>query len=380
MSGFGKKEDNAGNVSRFGGSFRQRAAQTRANIEATHSKKSGGNKRFNDMFKPTLVGSDKVRVIAGSFEYTGADGEGNQYTETLQYWPFIEHFHGIKKRSFQCSGGPTHFLKGKRADCTGCDAFYAGGGQGEDGKKKKGAMSKREMFAFTVWHYWKYHKIEQMDEKGQVQKNDKGEPYYDWVRCDGRGCKMCKEGKESCDGRLLFWPMGITHFTTLTDDIDQLVGRSCRSCGTKDSITAVAWLCPNEECGEAIVDFSSTELTDKQILELTTKPTRCGTCGHTGFLRELVECSGCDSPERSTIFDEDIDLKRSETGTGDKKQTTLSTTGWSAPSAPDPKYADKMKPLPLNIMFGPTPVADQRKIMGENDAPAGNPGFRQFTR
>ena len=381
MSGFGKSEGDASNVSKFGGSLRQRAAQTRANLESTHSKRGGGGRRYSDQFKPTTVGSDKIRIIAGDYTFVGSDGEGNLYEEHLQYWPYVEHFHSTKKRSFTCSGGPKHFLKGKRDECLGCDKFYAGGGTGDDGKKTKGPMSKREMFAFTVWHYHKYHKIEQMDDKGNVVKNDKGEPYYDWVQCEGRGCTACKEKKESVDGRLLHWPMGVTHFKTLTDDIDQLIGRSCRSCGERDAVEPVAWLCSNPECQEAIIDFASTELSDEKILDISSKKNKCSTCGYVGFLVELVQCKSCDNPERATIFDVDLEVKRAETSDReDSKATVLMATGWSNPCPPDAKFADKMKPLSLNTIYAPTSVEMQKKMLGEGGESAGNPGFRSFNR
>jgi len=378
MSGFGKKTEDAEGVGRFGGTLRQRAAQTRANIESTHKKKGGGSRRFGDQFKPVTVGSDKIRVVAGDYKYIGADSNGNIYEEPLQYWPYVEHYHGVKKRSIICSGGPKHFVKGQRDPCYGCDKFYAGGGKDSDGKYKKGPISKREMFAFTVWHYHKYHKIEQMDDAGVVQKNDKNEPYYNWVRCDNRGCKMCKEQKEFVEGRLLYWPMGVTHFKTLTDDLDQLIGRSCKTCGTKDSIESVAWLC--DSCGEAIVDFATTELMDEQILELTAKKNRCSTCGHTGFLKELVQCNTCEEPERATIFDVDIDVKRSEGASEESSATTLMATGWSAPCGLAENLKDKIKPLDLPGIHTPTPFESQPRALGEEGASAGNPGFRDFKK
>lgn len=374
---FGKDKSQLDKVAPYNqGSFQQRSAQFRARQTAQH--KQGGS-RFMRSFKPSVEDVDLIRVIPGQYAIEIGNPDGSIDPMTLEYFPFVEHFHATLERSCQCSGGPLHFVKGKRAECIGCDKYYEGGGYDDSGKRKRGPMSKRDMVAFTVLHYWPYHKVEALDDKGNPRKNDKGESYYDWNTCLGRGCDMCRKGIDKKPGHIMPWAMGTSHFNVLVGTYSDSIGKSCNNCGGKDTISAVAWLCGNPKCGEAVIDLRETEMRDTEIRRITQSPVKCPACGTQDMLREYIECKGCKDAHRATIFDVDLNVKRERTGEGN--QTQLLVTSFSNPKPVDKEFEDMAKPLPLDKIYGPTPIDRQQKIFeARGDDKQARPGAKPYTR
>lgn len=372
-----------GNVN--GGSMRQRAALLRQNLENTRG--GGGSTRYSDLFKPSKTESDLVRIIPGNYTYTGANPDDTLYETTLPYWPYVEHFHSTKQRGFACSAGPLGHRKGKAEPCEGCARFFGDMTKDGKGKTKFGPVSRREMIAFTVLHMAPYHKIEQSDGQGNIKKNDKGEAYYNWVPCtQEKDCEMCKARKETRPGHLMYWPMGVSHFKSLTEEYDPLIGESCAACGSRDSMYTEQWICGNPECQDTVIDEHST-LTKKDKAAMVAAPVTCPTCKQKVFLDEVVACKKCPSGRRATIFDVDLKVKRAVTGKDGSNQTTLMVTGWSDPSDwwgnhdnIPVEFKEIARPLDLPKLpnLAPPSIEDQKKKFDGQEA--GNSNFAPYQR
>lgn len=366
---FGKNPEDLKNVPAFNsnsGSMEQRAAYLRkmAEEQAKKAREGGKGSFYMREFKPSLDAPDYIRLVKGEYNYVyGSIEGGTPTTQTivLEYLPFVQHYNSAIKKQSVCSAGPFHYSKKHRDPCKGCDRFFGDITRGPDGKTKKGPVSKRDMSAFTVVHMAFYHKVEQTDDSGDVKKNpETGVPYYNWERCEGRGCTYCRQNKEKVDGRTLPWAMGDSHKNILIEEGTQRVRSSCRGCGTKDSILSKEWSCA--ECGQTIIDMATTEMKDSEIKEVANKPVTCPTCKVTGFLIELIECSKCTKAERATIFDVNWKVKRTKAADG-SEQTMLILVDFDAPSPIPERYQEMAKPLPLERVYAPTSMEYQEKVM-----------------
>lgn len=368
---YGKDAD----VLRKTGSFRQRAQSFNNKRNENRSSGGGGTAPFFvNQYKPPLgTDPDMIRIIEGKHLLQQLKGSGEEAVVEeveLPFYMYAEHFDGRNEKSAICSAGPFAFSKKKAQPCHGCEIYWSTRETQADGKKKSDRMSRREMYVWSIVDYGVYHKMEQIDNNGQIRRNEStGEAYTRWVKCSGMGCDGCKAGKESKRGDTRHWPMGWAHYQTLLD-IDRQVGRSCRTCGTMDSIQSVAWVCA--ACGELMIDMRTTSLKMEDIDKATTKDLKCG-CGFTGLPVEIMQCMAC-SPQgrvaaRATLFDVDMNVSRVAAAAGQGKQTALSVTRWSNPRPVDPNYTSLWKPLPLEKIYAPTPLNIQAEQFGVKGTP-----------
>jgi predicted RNA-binding Zn-ribbon protein involved in translation (DUF1610 family) len=320
------------------------------------SKGGGGWMRFANQFKPSQINADTIRFIPGEYVFEQVkeekDASGRQVLETekvvLPYHCYTEHFDGRTNTSTICSAGPFAAYKGKSEPCCGCDIFW------ETGGKKGGRMSRRDMKVFTVLNYATFHEVEQVDQNGNFRMNDRtNKPYTNWVQCTGRKCDACLAQKPTKKGHVQHYSVGFGHFSQLKDYAKE-IGKSCKSCGSKNSIEAVAYLCPN--CKDAVIDMSTTQFTDEEINKMIDENIVCPHCRETVLLEEIVECKGCPNPERAGIFDVDISIKK-VAGPDGTNQSTLLFTGYGEICPVDPVY--EAKPMELPRMFEPDSIEKQ---------------------
>lgn len=384
---FGKDTTRLGRVVPFGGaaggSLQQRAQWQR---DRSRQQRSGGGRRFSDEYKPPMQpGMDLGRLIPGAYKtILPADEQGNTTQELMYEWmTFVEHFDGHTKKSSICSGGPLHNFKGKRTACRGCDLFYEPGVNAEGKRKKR--MSKRDMFAFNWLHYAPYHKIEAVDQAtGQVRMNTAtNEPYYEWVPCEGRVCTACRANKETVQGRLRPWPMGYSHFAMLIDTYNPLIGTSCASCSSRDSIATLAWTCTAEGCGEAVFELdgpNATSLSDQDLAKIVLRPMVCPHCGNQVLLQEVYGCANCNSARRATIFDVDLHVQRANISKDGDNKTQLVVTSWTNPRPIDQRFSGAAeKPLALHKMYEPSTLEFQEKQFElQGSTPIVNNQFRPY--
>lgn len=333
--------------------FRQ---QARAQQQARPKFTGGGAPYFVNRFQPSTDDPDQIRILKGHYEIEIANQDKELVKQTLYYFPYIEHFHGSMKKGGICSAGPLGMFKGMGQPCLGHDIYWADKNAG----KKNGPMSMREMSAFTIVHFASYAKAEQTDDQGQVKKNDKGEPYWNWVRVLPHE-RQKYANKEMRDFNVMHWSLGFGHLNTLME-YDKEIGKSCRSCGTRDSIVCEAWTCGH--CGEALIEPATTILSPKEIDEFTGKEVRCAQCQQVGYLQEIISCSACPNPTRAEIFDVDMQVKRVKSPDANSNQTSLIIPTWTNPRPIDQRYAADAKNLPLDKIFAPTPIEKQQEMWG----------------
>ena len=298
------------------GSFRQLSGKlTKNNYDK--SKGKGGIPYFVDMYQPSTDFVDTIRLVAGEYlqdevvakapeEMANEKDTVKVVQQLVPCIKFTEHFDGHMNKGAICSAGPLANYRDRRAACHGCDIFWETVGRNSDGRLESSRISRQNKYAFSVFDYGKYHKLEQYDrESGKVKVNSvTKEPYFNWVKCQGQGCDACKAGKESKDGNMSHWPVNYTHFQVLRD-AELEIGKSCTTCGTVDSIISRGWMCGH--CGECAVDMDSCDLKQKELLEMTDNPYQCPSCDQTSFLKEVYECRACSARGqtgvRATLFD-----------------------------------------------------------------------------
>jgi len=368
----------------YAGNDRQRARRS-----TKTPKRSGGGGFYGDMYKPPTHGNpDIIRLHAGDFKVPLVDedkGEliiddvGQIVQVSQSYLKYVEHYHGGKKRSSTCSAGPLGEFKGKGEPCLACDWFWWEWRQRQANKSDHPkAMSRRTMWGFSVLVLAPHHKVEQTDNEGNVRMNDKtNQPYYNWEKCTGRGCQNCAAGKETKQGHRQPWSMGKTHFNTLFD-YTSVLGKHCRVCSQQDCIEDLAWICSNPECGEAVIDLGTSQLTDEQVETMTLDPVTCPTCRVEGFLRDVYSCRNCSTTgregERATLFDFDLYVKRVEDPSPDTKATSLQIIRAVGPKPIDSMYGDEMrKALDLTRIFAPTALERQLSMFGKPPSSGAEP-------
>lgn len=364
---FGKNPANITNV----GSFRQMGHTWNQSKTKRTTQSSGGMvPPWVNEYKPPTTGLDLIRVIAGDYTVQEADRNGNVTDiEHLPFYPFVEHFDARSKKRCTCSAGPLANIKGKRDACHGCDFYWAGIRTNEAGKREKGFMGKRDMVAFTIVHLHDYHKAPQRDDKGLAKLNpNTGEPFYSWTRCskdiNRRGkCAHCDEGMDAKYGHRMHWAMGNDHYNTLLNK-DEEIGQSCSACGGVETIGSQAWVCPNPDCGEAIIE-DSTALSAKEVAAIVGRPVTCASCKQTNYATEILECAKCPTPKRATLFDVDLKLSRIEAPDGTNR-TTLNISSFSEPRPLPPELAELGKPERLDKIYAPTSLEVQAMLFQVN--------------
>jgi hypothetical protein len=283
---------------------------------------------------------------------------------------FTEHFDGHSDRSCICSAGPWANHRKLRQPCRACDIRDATMVKKPNGYYDSTRMSHQEKNVVCVFDYAKYHEVEERDYKtGEVRVNQQTkEPFWKWVKCAGRLCEYCRAGKyKEKTGHSTHWPMSKQHFDTLVSASDH-IGKSCRNCGTTDSIETLGWQCGG--CGDPVVDMESTELTDDQIREKTSLVYLCPHCQRFDFLVEVFECKICagmgKQGARASIFDVDLKVGYVPNPNQQSKAKILNVSGWSVPYPIDPKYAEEAgKLVDLTARYAPTPMSVQIERFGE---------------
>ena len=355
MTAYGK--DNA--VLRNVPSFRQLSGQYGAGRRDRSPR--GGPPYFVDQYKPPTVEPDTIALIAGSYEHIKIDESGDKpipIPVNLPYLEFVDHFDGKTNKGAVCSAGPFRRYKDLRDPCNGCDIYFATLEPDENGKKKSTRMAKQSKFAFCIIDFGWYHKEPVLDvQTGQSRLNKKGEPYFNWVKCEGFGCESCKAKLEKKFGHNPHWPMPWMYFQTIREQ-DWEIGKSCRSCGGDKTVRSLAWTCRG--CGEAVIDMADTNMKIDDIKKVTESHYTCG-CGKTDFLKEIVECSECPNADRMTLFDVEFQVKRIPTG---NNQSILSLSGWKKRRKLEGNLIELAKPKDLIRIFAPTPNKIQLERFG----------------
>lgn len=363
--------------------LRQRARR------ATARPKRGGKgfaPYFVNKYQPPTKGYDLIRILPGSYttplvdEEAGelvTDDAGNIITDVNPWFQYVLYYHGGKKRSAIGSEGPLGKFKGKGDPCPAADWYWWEYRQRrENNSDKPNSMSRRDMSAFSVLVMAPFYKVPETNEDGSLRVNpNTNEPYYRWEKAPKRGnSQYDAKGYEKKQGHVMHWSLGFGHFNTLIEANTSL-GEHCSNCGGRECIRDVAWVC--QECGEAVIEMSSTTLSDEDIDKMTSEACTCPHCGNKGYLEDVYECTECDNAARGTMFDFDLKVQRVESSDGGS-QTALSIVEAIGPKPIDRAYGEDMrKGLELDKIFAPTDPKRQIDLFGQpptdDDAPKRTP-------
>jgi hypothetical protein len=351
-------------------------------------KAGGGAPYFVDMFQPPMNELCLIRLVPGDYlqdqvierpsPTNPAEIEHHVAQVLMPYIKFVDHFDGARQKGGICSGGALMNIKNKRLPCHGCDIYWATAARQPNGRFESTRMSRQNKYAFSVFDYSLYHKLEQYDQAtGQVRASSAGVPYYNWVRCLHAGswapgsmpppaqrtCDPCRAGVESKQGHMSHWPINYTQLQSLRA-AESNIGQSCTVCSTENSIHSLGWMCG--ACGEGVVDMSTTQLKKDEILKLTDELYPCGRCHNTSFLTEVYECRAC-SPRgqtgvRATLFEVDLKVMLAPGGANNSKM--LQVSGWSAPHGILPAFVEAAKPIDLIARYAPDSLEKQASKFG----------------
>lgn len=368
---YGKDQSQLSNIPGYGATYSQKAGN--ATRKRQRKEGDGGNRPYwVDTFKPQEMVPTWCRLIPVECAVTRIDDAGNTYTETVPWFEYREHYHGRYKKSTICSAGPLHFMKTRRDPCVGCDIYWS---TPKASKGEKKVISKSEKYVFAVVDMSNFHKVAQVDREGHFRMNQEtNQPYLHWVRCTGYGCTNCPTAYETRAGYIQPWAMSKAHFNALNAYAEG-IGTCCVSCGGRGTIRAVTYNCAG--CGAVVIDTRSTTANPHQIRELVSQHYHCRACGISGYPAEVIQCSGCPSPRRATIFDVDINVMVTRTGEGD--QTALILQNTTDPKPLDPQFEDLKQYVPnLPMRFAPTPLPLQAELFQADSGNQAQPQVRAY--
>lgn len=336
--------------------------------------RSGAPYFVNKYVPPDNGPADIIRVIPGNFPTPRVDfdnkdfyrdDDGNIILDPLPYIKYVEYYHGVKNRSCIGSEGPLGDFKGKGEKCIANDWYWHEWRlRKAHNSDKPNSMRRSEKFAFTVLVQAPFYKVPRVGDDGQVKMNQTtNEPYYDWMKGSKRGTdEYATAGYERKEGHLQHWSLGFAHWNTLTEYTDSLA-RHCRTCGHQDSIEQVALVC--QHCGEAVVEFATTQLSDEDLDKVRSEPTQCPSCSVVDYLEDMIQCTNCNQGEQATLFDFDLEVKRVKTAGDTGNQTTLQILRAIGPRPIETVYGDDLrKALPLDKIFTPATVEKQIELFG----------------
>lgn len=326
---------------------------------------------------PTKGPADIIRLIPGAFATPRVDHDNKDFfrdetgapiVDDLPYFKYISYFHAVKEKSIIGSEGPLGEFKGKADPCIAADWFWHEWRIRKDtgNKDHPKSISRSEKFALTVLVQSPFYEVPQLDRNNKVRINDKTKkPFTDWKQGPRRGSSEYEAaGYPRKEGHRQHWSLPFGHWQTLQDFAESL-GHHCRACGGHDCIEEVALLCQN--CGDAVVVMADTTLSDDDLFRLRNEEVQCPYCKCMGYLQDVIQCTQCDHGEQATIFDFDLEVKRTPTANSEfSNQTTLNILRALGPRPIDAIYGEDLrKPLNLPKIFAPTPLDLQVKMFGE---------------
>lgn len=310
------------------------------------------NIRWGSRWRPPKNVTTKIRLLPAS--YVGLDG--GEY----EYFQYVEFFSARANRGFVSSKKWKIDEEGKivavGGDCIGYDEWK----KEMDEDRENRSVSLRLLHAFNVLHLAWYHLVPVLDDKGNpklYQKGErKGQPIYDRLECEGRRCPHCKEGHEKVFGKKVHWSMGSGHLQNLAGIIEE-VEKDCANCGTSGSLTPLTYEC--SKCGEVFVDMERTEMSDEEVYEFSAQVVKCDNCGNEDYPLKQFDCSNCQDPKPTSIFDVDLDIKR--TGEGTQSTVQVARTYNTELSEDLIKLAGE--PFNFKDVFAPDPFEIQAKSL-----------------
>lgn len=326
-------------------SFGQRVRETVGQSSAKGGAGRALSIRFNNWWKPPKNQTTKIRLLPGDYEtFDGGKSE---------YFMYAEHWCERARKSLICSKQHKKIdgvVTAVGGNCLCCDEI----------DDEAGDINWRVLHVFNGIHLAHYHLEPVTDKNGKPMvrpsRDGKQEPIYQKVECEGRRCNYCKKKLKRVFGKKIHWSIGSGHLGDLSGVVEE-IEKDCSNCGGEGTIEAVTHEC--RDCGEVIIDLDTTDLNKEEIRKITCRPYTCPECKTRGLLLEQSECSGCDDPEPLSIFDCDIEIKR----TGEGTQSSIQIPRWNATELTKEMLDEFGKPYPFEEIFKGDPFKIQAKIL-----------------
>jgi len=297
------------------------------------------NIRWGARWKPPKNITTELRLLSGSY---------TTFEDFPQaYYTYIEHFIAGPDKSLLCSK-QYKYVDGEIATdagkCLTCDVR-------DEGDAKN--ISWRVMHAFNAIHLAWYHLVPVIDEDTKKpvryeRGRHKGEPIMNKVPCEGRRCKLCNEKVEKTFGRKVHWSMGNSHLEQLGGIIKE-IRKEC-TCGGK--ITELAYECG--ECGATLLEIGNPEEADT----FGGARHECPKCKAVDFPLKQNECDRCQDPTPLSIFDCNLEVKR----TGENTASTIQIPRWEQIELTK-ELEELAKPWPFAKIFAADPFEIQAKVL-----------------
>lgn len=298
------------------------------------------NIRWGARWKPPKNVTTELRMLPGSY-VTFEDFP-------LPYYSYVEHFIAGPDKSLICSKqykyveGEITTVAGKCLTCEHRD--------GSDAKN----ISWRVMHVWNAIHLAWYHLSPVLDDNDRPRHYEhgrhKGEVIMDKVLCEGRRCKLCGEKVEKAFGKKVHWAMGNSHLEQL-GGIEREIGKDC-TCGGR--VTEIAYECG--ECGAMLLDITDVKPDEADTFGGTAR--KCPKCGKEDFPLKQNECNACQDPTPVTIFDCNIEVKR----TGEKTGSTIQVPRWEKIELTE-ELKELTQPWPFRKIFEADPFSIQAKVL-----------------
>lgn len=279
------------------------------------------------------------------------------------WYQTTKHYDARTKRSLICSAGP-HRTEPCYPDALR-RAFWAEMNAIEErtGVKPKdeAPLGTSNQFSFSIVVMENILAIPLRDKQtGEARKSRAGKIIYNY-KPEPMVAPLDRTNLQKTFGRRFHLSVGKTHLLMILQ-FDEEMKNYCKHCA--HGLTADAVICPDCETPYALPGLVGGEdLVDTRQLSYN-----CSTCSYEGEMQPRLTCAGCGNAEEGRLTDFDIRLKKEMIG---EKQSILKIVGVRKPlsTITDPAVraeVEKMilNPLDITAIFAPTPIADQKKILG----------------
>lgn len=324
---------------------------------------SSSRKKYVDTYPQPEKLVRLVRFIRHTTPQLGLDLEGNVVTVKPPYFHYVEHYQPRNKQRVNCSAGPLVHQWARSEPCHAC-TIYRLDSRAKGEHKRSGApgeykrkISLSDKYAVTLWDYGPFMKVPVLDRATQQPRlNRDGVPYYNWAPISEHSPQAQQQRDDVKWG--MRWPFVMNQFTRgqFMEYNNVHCAPHCASC-SQGHIVPVSRNCI--KCGGTLFDYASTTLSPEQITKYEEELQECPHCRHKGYTLEVVRCTACNNPRRSTIFDVDVQISFVSQGENKGKSITWGQKSLPRPIQLDAETAKKAVALPLEKMFAPHTLEEQ---------------------
>lgn len=328
--------------------------------------------RWGDKWWPPQDYTSKIRLLPA--EYLGFDGYTYDYFQYVQFRSQRTKRDFVSSKEWKMINGELSAVGGK---CLGYDEWMRE--INDNIPREKRCITMRLMHVVNIIQLDWFHLVPVFDDKTGQPVLYKGGDYqgqqvHRKEQCEGRRCKMCRDGLEKVFGKKGHWSMGAGHLGDVGGFMVE-IEKECNYCDD-GMLETVAYEC--EECGHPVIDMETTDLSDAKIRQITSQKCKCPKCGYEDYLIDQFDCDKCQDPVRKTIYDVDIEVKRNGQGT----KSTVQIPRWTTTELTD-DLLSMATPYKFNEIFNGDPLNIQAKLLKVDntyDENAGSSSPREHAR